>query len=139
MVHTKRDKTYKCSFTTIRVESGNEAIYIPLRQGPGDETLAVGHVLFMLSDYILFPAGETLLVGSLVYKTYAVNFLTELGPEAVENVSHYCYYYINDTSAVDSNDTMNPEFVKRAAKPTYEQILPDYLQVCPEEWNMKDF
>ena len=61
---------------------------------------------------ILFLAGETFFLGMLVYKTYVENF--------------------PDGTATNSN-------VTTVAKPTYEQILPDYLQVFPEEWNMKDF
>ena len=57
-----------------------------------------------------------------MYKTYVENFLDD-----------------TNIPAANSNATTAAEFVKQTAKPTYEQILPDYLQVFPEEWNMKDF
>ena len=69
-----------------------------------------------------FSAGEIHLVGMLIYKTYLENILDD-----------------TNISAANSNATTVVGVVEQTAKPAYKQILPDYLQVFPEEWNMKDF
>ena len=76
-------------------------------------------------------AGDIIFVAVLAYKSYLANF--QQGSLDKQN--------INTTTDYDSNQTVTLTVARSSdGEPmySYEPLLPDYLQILPDEWNMKD-
>ena len=79
---------------------------------------------------MFFFAGDVIFVAVLAYKSCLANFRRE--SVDTQNIT---------TDNVNSNQTARLTVARNISGESmysYEPMLPDYLQIFPDEWNMKD-
>ena len=71
-------------------------------------------------------AGDVIIVALLAYRSYTANF--HQGSADAQNLTGY---NSNRTLTAARSSDGEPPYV-------YEPLLPEHLQILPDEWNMKD-